>query len=534
MRIGSGYRGLHARTFRLRQHYADPMSRRWCSLIAVSILVVACSSGDAEPDGSTTTVVATTTVADPVDPAEPVDPFDTDKFPTPTIFWEGCGENLECGFVDVPLDYSDPSSAETSLYIVRHSATNEGKRIGALLVNPGGPGFGGAYLAESATRVYDDALVQAFDIVGWDPRGTGKSIPAIDCVDDYDEFFSGGDLSPDSEDERQASLDQQKEFTELCFEKSGTILPYSGTNNSARDMEMIRRALGEQTISYFGFSYGSELGAIWASLYPETVRAAVFDGAGDPNATSREMATLQRAGFERSINAFLADCSERRNCSFHNDGDAEAAFDRLMIRLENQPIPTYPDRPELTRAMALSAVLEAMYSDQYWDVLAQALADADQGDGRGLLDLFDQYFRREPDGTYGNGIEAFLNITCADDPVRNTPEQADAEAVSLSKIAPRSSPGTIGDYTCVFWPEALDPKMDVSAPTLVPILVVGTTGDPATPLEGSRSMAQTLGNALLLVVNAEQHLGYGANGCATQVISDYLRKLELPENEAVC
>ncbi|MFM7756007.1 MAG: hypothetical protein ACKO84_04535, partial [Actinomycetota bacterium] len=154
------------------------MTRRWCALIAASVLVVSCSSGDAEPDTSTSTVAATTTVADSTDPGEPVDPFDTDKFPTPTIFWEGCGENLECGFVDVPLDYSDPASAETSLYIVRHSATNEDKRIGALLVNPGGPGFGGAYLAESATRVYDDALVQSFDIVGWDPRGTGKSIPA--------------------------------------------------------------------------------------------------------------------------------------------------------------------------------------------------------------------------------------------------------------------------------------------------------------------------------------------------------------------
>lgn len=508
------------------------MARPLSILVAISLAITACSSGDSAPTTTSTTVAVTTTA--PATPSEPVDPYDTDKFPTPTIFWDDCGDNLKCGFVDVPVDYSDPASAETSLYIVRHAATNESKRIGALLVNPGGPGFGGSYLAESATRIYDDALVESFDIIGWDPRGTGKSIPAIDCVDDYDKFFASGDITPDDENERQQTLDSQKEFTELCFEKSGGILPYSGTNNSARDMEMIRRALGEETISYFGFSYGSELGAIWATMYPETVRAAVFDGASDPNATAREMATAQRVGFERSINAFLADCSERSKCSFHNDGDAEAAFDRLMERLENEPLPTYPDRPDLTRSMALSAVLEAMYSDEYWDVLAEALDDAQNGDGRGLLDLFDQYFRRESDGSYGNGIEAFLNITCADDPVRNTPEQADAEAESLAKVAPRSSPGTIGDYTCVFWPEALEPTMTISAPTLVPILVVGTTGDPATPLEGSRAMAATLGNALLLVVNADQHLGYGANGCAVQVVSDYLRKLELPENEAVC
>lgn len=509
------------------------MARPLPMLVLVAVITAACSSGDSTPATTSSTVAVSTTAAPPKDDG-PVDPYDTDKFPTPTIFWDECGENLECGFVDVPVDYSDPNSAETSLHIVRHSATDASKRIGALLVNPGGPGFGGSYLAESAPRIYDAALVESFDIIGWDPRGTGMSIPAIDCVDDYDKYFAGGDITPDNEQERQEALDSQKEFTDLCFEKSGGILPHSGTNSAARDMEMIRRALGEETISYFGFSYGSELGAIWATLFPDTVRAAVLDGAIDPNATTQEFVTLQRAGFERSINAFLADCSERSNCSFHNDGNAEGAFDELMLRLEDEPIPTYPDRPDLNRSMALSAVFQAMYSDEFWGVLAEALDDAQSGDGRGLLDLFDQYLRREPDGTYSNGIEAFLNISCADDPVRNTPDEADAIAVSIADVAPRSSPDTIGDYTCVFWPEALDPKIKVAAPTSIPILVVGTTGDPATPLEGARAMAETLGNALLLVVDADQHLGYGASGCAVQVISDYLRKLKLPENEAVC
>ncbi|MGA0879514.1 MAG: alpha/beta fold hydrolase, partial [Ilumatobacteraceae bacterium] len=350
------------------------MARPLTILVTISLATAACSSGDSTPTTTSTTVAVTTTA--PESPREPVDPYDTDKFPAPTIFWEDCGDNLKCGYVDVPVDYSDPASAETSLYIVRHAATSESKRVGVLLVNPGGPGFGGSYLAESATRIYDDALVESFDIIGWDPRGTGKSIPAIDCIDDYDKFFASGDATPDDEAERQESLDGQKEFTELCFEKSGGILPYSGTNNSARDMEMIRRALGEETISYFGFSYGSELGAIWATMYPDTVRAAVLDGAIDPNATSREMVTAQRVGFERSINAFLADCSARNGCSFHNDGKAEAAFDQLMIDLENEPLPTYPDRPELTRSMALTAVYQAMYSDEFWDVLAEALDDA--------------------------------------------------------------------------------------------------------------------------------------------------------------
>ena len=509
------------------------MRRSLLLALLISLTTAACSSGSATP--STTSKVSTTSPSSTsTTPGTPIDPYDTNKFPTPTIFWDDCGENLKCGYVDVPVDYTDLASPETSLYIVRHAATKPDRRIGALLVNPGGPGFGGSYLAESAPRVYAAALVERFDIIGWDPRGTGKSIPAIDCTDDYDGYFAGGDITPDSADERQAIVDRQKEFTELCFEKTGSLMPHVGTNNAARDMEMIRRALNEETISYFGFSYGSELGAVWATLFPETVRAAVFDGASDPNGSSREVVTQQRSGFERSVNAFLADCASDRQCSFHNGGETEVAFDALMAQLDENPIPTYPDRPELTRGMALTAVAEAMYSDQYWDVLAEALANAQDGDGRGLLDLFDQYFRRQADGTYENGLEAFLNITCADDPERKTVAEADAEVASLTQVSPRFSPSTIGDYTCTFWPEALDPRIDVNAPTFIPILVIGTTGDPATPLEGSRVMAQTLGNATLLVVNAAQHIGYGANGCVVEVVSDYLIDLKIPKNEAPC
>jgi len=513
--------------------YAEPVRRHLSFLLLFSLAVAACGSGETSPSTTTASTVTSSTTTSTT-PGAPVDPYDTNKFPTPTIFWDDCGESLKCGYVDVPVDYTDLASPETSLYIVRHAATDSAKRIGALLVNPGGPGFGGSYLAKSARRVYADALVKSFDIIGWDPRGTGQSIPSIDCIDDYDEYFAGGDITPDTDEDRQVTVNKQKEFTELCFEKTGPIMSHVGTNNAARDMEMIRRALGEETISYFGFSYGSELGAVWATLFPDTVRAAVFDGASDPNGSSREVITQQRSGFERSVNAFLAQCASNRRCSFHNGGDTEAAFDALMLQLDENPIPTYPDRPMLTRGMALTAVAEAMYSDQYWTILAEGLSNAQDGDGRGLMNLFDQYFRRQPDGTYENGLEAFLNISCADDPVRKTVAEADAEAQSIAQVSPRFSPSTIGDYTCAFWPKALDPRIAINALTFVPILVIGTTGDPATPLEGSRSMAQTLGNATLLVVNADQHIGYGANGCVVQVVSDYLVKLKIPKNEAPC
>ncbi len=496
---------------------------------AFAFVVSSCGSGSGDDvAASTTTTVPTSTTTAVV---EPTDPFSTDKFLPPKIFWDECGENRDCGFIDVPIDYRDRDSATTSLYIVRHRALDPESRIGVLLVNPGGPGFGGSYLAERAATVYDEDIVNSFDIIGWDPRGTGRSIPAIDCIDNYDEFYAVDDVTPDEPSERQAILDSQKRFTDECFARSGSILPHSGTNNSARDMEMIRRALGEDQISFFGFSYGSELGAVWATMYPETVRAAVFDGAADPNVPTEEQIKKQHVGFESAINVFLAQCSSDSKCKFHNSGTTETAFDELMLALDEAPIPTVEGRPDLTRGMALIAVAQAMYSDETWDALAGALAEAKKGNGAPMLEIFDEYFRRQDDGTYTNEIEAFLNITCADDPERMTAEEADAKAKLREGIAPRFAPGTVGDYSCVFWPEAIDPRLRIAPSTNTPILVVGTTGDAATPIVGARAMVEVLGNAHLLVVTADQHTGYGANWCAVDAISRYLVRLQVPDKE---
>ena len=201
----------------------------------------------------------------------------------PDLEWTPLGSGTVSAELDVPLDYSDPDGKTITLYVVRHSARDEGGRIGSLLVNPGGPGFGGSVLAAFAPQIYDDALLDRFDIVGWDPRGTGLSTPAIDCIDDYDPFFAEIDITPETDEERRELVAVAQEFADRCVRTNEGVTEHAGTNNSARDMDVLRRALGEETISYFGFSYGSELGATWATLFPDTVRAAVLDGAADPN-----------------------------------------------------------------------------------------------------------------------------------------------------------------------------------------------------------------------------------------------------------
>ena len=450
------------------------------------------------------------------------------------IDWDECNDGVECGYLDVPLDYDDPDGEQISLYVARHLARDPKRRIGSLLVNPGGPGFGGTILAFAASQIYSDTILDRFDVVGWDPRGTGESVPAIDCVDDYDVWFTEGDITPDSDAEREEGIDALRDYVDLCLENNPGIIDHVGTNASARDMNSIRLALGEETISYFGFSYGSELGAVWATLFPDTVRAAVLDGAADPNADPIESSVQQLRGFEGALERFLARCSSDRTCKFHNGGDAEGAFDDLMAYIDENPLPTRNGRPDLTRGMALTAVAQAMYDQLYWSTLEIALADAADGDGDALLDLWDDYYQRMPDGSYGNELEAFIAIGCADESERLSIEEADSYVPLYQEAAPRFSPYTTGNYSCTFWPPAVDPRVDVTGEGAGPIVVIGTTGDASTPLQSSRNMALALEDGRLIVVDAEQHTGYSASTCAMDVVDRYLVDRRAPGNEVEC
>ena len=522
------------------------LARRWLTGgLALSLLAAAAACA---PDPGVSSGPATPLATDPAtaphsDPAD--GPPDTDN-PRPSlpgegydpgpVEWEEYDDQLDTATITVPVDYADPTGPTIDLFVMRHRALDPDARIGSLLVNPGGPGAPGSELALYAAYQFDQPLLERFDVIGWDPRGTGASEPAIECISDadYDRMYAEIDSTPDTAADHDLLVEVAEEFAAGCEIGSQGILEHVGTNNSARDMDSIRRALGEETISYFGFSYGSELGAAWVTLFPDTVRAAVLDGASDPEAEALESSLQQLQGFEESVVRFLDDCASD-GCAFAPDGDADAAYFELMEALDRDPVPSVAGRPDVNRDVATTAVIQAMYSDTYWPALEHSLAAARDGDGSGLLQLYDEYYRRNPDGTYGNMFEAFQSISCADVPERPTVDEVDAEAAQYEDVAPHLVPeGSAGGYFCTFFPPAVDPRVAITGAGAGPVVVIGTTGDPATPFESTVAMAEQLEDGRLISVEANQHLGYGVNDCVVDAVNDYLLDLVAPTETLEC
>lgn len=523
-------------------------TRAGATLLAALIAATACSDGSPSSGAavvrSTQNTVPTTAehAADPTSSSPRTSrPETTEEVPETTpiepaeLEWAEYNNDVDVAVLSVPVDYSDPTGDQFDLYVARHRALDPDNRIGTLLVNPGGPGRGGVDYAISASQLLDVELLERFDIVAWDPRGTGQSVPSIDCIDDYDQYFTAVDSTPDDAAARAALVDVAEQFAAACVENNPGIVEHVGTNNSARDMDAIRRALGEDTISFLGFSYGSELGAVWATLFPDTVRAAVFDGAADPGADELAGIVQQMAGFEAALNTFFDRCADADACAFHHDGDPRQAYLELLASLDAQPIEVDPARPPVNRDVALVATVQAMYSDLYWDAFERALASAQFGDATGLMQLHDGYFRRQPDGTYPNFLEAFQVITCADRADRTSVEDADAAVAELRAAAPTLVPeGSTGSYFCTFFPPAIEPRAEVTGAGAGPIVVIATTGDPATPFASTVAMVETLEDGRLVIVEADRHLGYGVNDCVVEVVNRYLVDLDVPANGTEC
>ena len=493
-------------------------------VVVLATLVTACGSGQAPIIESSVAVPGATTA-----------PGAFSIVPTPraALVWTACGKHLQCSQMSVPLDDAVPSAGNVELFLERRPAGSNAKRIGSLLVNPGGPGIPGTSLVEQAANAFSATLLDAFDIVSWDPRGTGRSTPAIACADDLDPYFSI-DPSPDTPAEMQALEDAAKDFAASCASRSGRLLDHVSTQDTARDMDAIRQALGEERISFFGFSYGSRLGATYATLFPSRVRAMVIDGAEDPAGSTAESGLAVAAALEHALDLVLQQCSHNAKCPFHNDGDAEGAFDRLMAALDRAPLQVSRSRPAVGQGVAITAIVSQLYSQDMWPMLTKALAKAQSGDGTLLLAMYDGYLRRRADGTWSNVFPALEAIDCIDDPGVTSRAEMDQLLPRYLAVAPRFGAAFAYNFTCTDWPARPAPELTLTGKGAGPIVVVGTTGDPITPLSSTTAMAAALQGGVLVTVHADQHTGYGVNDCVVSAVDRYLTALVVPAPGLVC
>jgi pimeloyl-ACP methyl ester carboxylesterase len=504
----------------------------------VMVLVAACSQPVA---GS----------AEPVPPQPPrLDRFYGQQlsWSTCTAFADGTADRVafaspafDCARLVVPLDYAQPDGPTARIGVLRRRA--DGERIGALVMNPGGPGASGMELVPALSgRLAESPLRRRFDLVGFDPRGVGSSTPKINCLDDADWPAERADLDVDPS---PAGLDQteaeNRSYAQRCAERSGgaAVLAHVGTRDVVRDLDILRAALGEEKLTYLGFSYGTRLGSAYAEAFPQRVRALVLDGALNPGESTFDQNVAQADGFQRAFAAFAADCASRRSrCPLGTDPDrATAAFQAVVRPLIDAPAPAAQAR-RLSYSDAIAGVNQALYLQSLWPVLARGIAALAEGDGTTLLTLADLYYQRAPDGRYGDLIEAFISISCVDDQ-RITDRAAQAELASRIAVAAPfrdTGRGPVGALdVCAFWP--VPPTWTPHVPKgdgLPPTLVISTTGDPATPYAAGIELAGSL-RAELVTFEGNQHtIALQGNPCIDDLLARYLIELHLPGPDARC
>jgi len=471
------------------------------------------------------------------DESAPATEADLSEFYDQKVSWEDCRGDKMCATIEVPLDYADPDAKSITLSMIKVPAGSARQRVGSLVVNPGGPGGSGIDYAAQTSLYFGSALLQAFDIVGFDPRGVGESTP-VDCVDDgeLDEFVAS-DPDPDNAAERRTADQLLSELGQGCAETSGDLAAHISTLEAAKDIDIIRSVLGEKRLSYFGASYGTLLGATYADLFPENVGRMVLDGAIDPSLSVEETSLVQAKGFETALRAYVGRCVDAGSCFLGDDVDAGVSRIRSFLdEVDQRPLDTSGDR-QLASGNAVLGIWAPLYDEEYWSLLDMALKSAFNGDGTTLLTLSDAYTSRGPEGYLDNSLEALYAINCLE-PGKSIPmSQVPGRIETFEQASPTF--GAIFAYglaSCAGWPfQNDDVREPINAEGAAPILVIGTTRDPATPLEWAEGLASQLESGILVRRDGDGHTGYNVgNACVDDVVESYLVSARTPRSDVSC
>jgi pimeloyl-ACP methyl ester carboxylesterase len=467
-----------------------------------------------------------------------------------TITWQNCDKqarelnsglskslSFDCGTVTVPQDWSTAKDGKASdgktftIALMRAHSSHQVKNLGSILMDPGGPGASGIELIAGRAPMMTN-LLTSFDLIGFDPRGAGQSNP-VDCVSDADldaSFAYEPDPATGASFDGAVTLAQR--IADGCQTKYGAQLRLFATEQAARDMDAIRAALGEPKLNYLGFSYGTLLGAVYAELFGANIRAMVLDGAVDPGQDSTGGSEGQAIGFERAFSDFATWCE-------HNTGscpiapDARAAVTAAIASARTSPVKGVGGR-QASSGLVFLAVIQAMYGRDLWPYLAKGIDDLRTGDPRLVLALADEYSGRDRSGHYSNLVDAFNAISCVDAISPTVDKIRALQSKWRTKYPLFGAPLAVGLLSCAVWPVTRDPYPVGPAKGAPPIVVVGTTGDPATPYESTARLATMLGTGVVVTREGEGHTGYFDSTCIHKAVDNYLIELTVPEKDLTC
>ncbi|MGD8168299.1 alpha/beta hydrolase [Herbiconiux sp. P16] len=466
-------------------------------------------------------------------------PADLQPFYGQVLDWESCDAGFLCATATAPLDWSNPGGDTVSLALIKKPASG-GTKLGTLFVNPGGPG-GSAYdfVQQSADYAAHPSLQGSYDLIGYDPRGTGHS-DAVHCLTDKERDAYLYDIIPGERGSQEwidAYTAAAKDFADKCAQNTGPLLEFIDTESTTHDLDMLRAVVGDPKLNYLGYSYGTFLGAQYAENFPDKVGRMVLDGAEDPTSSGFDISISQAAGFENALKAYLQDCVSTSGCWF--DGTADEALTKvqqLLAQVEQSPLRATDGR-ELGASNLLTAIFYPLYNQGNWPYLDQLFSSVENGDADFAFQLADEYNSRNSDGTYrDNLIESFNAISCADYPAVTDPAAVAEQNAELVQASPTVGPyWTYGDITCSQWEY---PSRRVPAPVTAagsgPILVVGTTGDPATPYKWAQALAGQLENGHLVTFQGEGHTAYNSSTCVADVVDAYFLDGTVPSSDPNC
>ncbi|MFF5156431.1 alpha/beta hydrolase [Streptomyces sp. NPDC000348] len=511
-------------------------------LAAVALLIPGCSSGSSPSAASAAAEQAEAALV-PLPRSTPaaLAPYYGQK-----PAWRDCKvPGFQCATLKVPLDYAEPTAGDVRLALTRKKATGPGKRLGSLLVNPGGPGGSAVGYVQAYAGIGYPADVRArYDMVAVDPRGVAGSEP-VECLDGPGmDAFTRTDITPDDAGETGTLVASYKRFAEGCGADAPKLLRHVSTVEAARDMDIVRAALGDGKLNYVGASYGTFLGATYAGLFPDRAGRLVLDGAMDPSLSARRLNIEQTAGFDTAFTAFAKDCVRRSDCPLGGRGTgAGRAGENLKAffeKLDTRPIPTGDaDGRRLTESLATIGVIAAMYDEGAWQRLREALTAAmKENDGAGLLLLSDSYYERDANGDYSNLMFANAAVNCLDlPPAFDSPDEVRRALPDFEKASPVFGEGLAwASLNCAYWPvRATGEARRIEAKGAAPIVVVGTTRDPATPYRWAEALAGQLSSARLLTYEGDGHTAYGrGSACIDSAINAYLLAGTPPKDGKRC